>query len=608
MKKTILFVTLIVVGLTAAAQSENVKKVAEYLKGSNLDLGTAKRYIDMACVNKATKDEATTWFYAALIYRQIGEENEKPRNNGSWVIDRDWEKKLSEAVKRFWVLDARENYGPETNPYADYIAGKSLEEWKKARETMSKKWVDMGVRDENGDMMYWASSDFVLYNNGTVGFANYGESGSEVGWGDISGEKSGSNLSQFGGQNPPGRIEGDPKYDIVTAKLGSPHRLPTQKEIQALMDNCDVKTTTIHTGEPQGTNGLPSWVHGQWMSNDAVMLGNTVVNSALSVKVDGGLASWFTSNNTLHGDYWEGPYIYDDGRLVIGKLTLIVDKESRTLKDRNGRAFSKISSSTSSNKVTGVLFTSRINGNTLLFAMPPSVTAINSGKYYIAFRNSQEISYWTGTLFNKDNDCAVGMTMVSDGCGAVAQPRSYHKRIRAVKVDVGSRAWLTEEKRVNDSVARVNRQKEITKIQKWLEARTTEEKAKIDAFYAPFIGTWKAEDKKYKDVIVVIDTNHMYVKTKEWDGYDGLVNLKMKKGTKNTVGQRPTDDHVEISPSSWSWSEEVNLGSQGPGYPPRRKTLYHQRNISIDKENNLWISIKNDRTYETGKMEKSEID
>ena len=315
----------------------------------------------------------------------------------------------------------------------------------------AQKWVDMGFRGENGDIIYWSSSDFALYRNGTVGFVEYGEEGSTFGWGDISGEKTGRDLSQYGGQNPPNKIEGNPKYDIVTAKLGSPYRLPTQKEIQALIDNCSIERTTIDRGTPKGSNGLPSWVQGQWMINDAVLIGDRVINSAVSIRIDGFIASYYiTSDN----DYWEGPYNYSGGKISIGKLTFIVDDEKKVLKDKSNNVFRKISSRTVSNKVTGILFTSKINGNKLLFAMPPSVSTYNSSNYSIVTTNSQEIDYWTGTLFDKNSDYAVGLKMISyDGFGVIAQSRSYHSRIRAIKVEIGSGAKFAEEKRISDSIA-----------------------------------------------------------------------------------------------------------------------------------------------------------
>lgn len=271
----------------------------------------------------------------------------------------------------------------------------------------AQKWVDMGIRAENGDIIYWSSSDFALYKNGTVGFVEYGEEGSAFGWGDISGKNTGSDLSQYGGKNPPNKIEGNPKYDIVTAKLGSPYRLPTQREIQALIDNCRIERTTIDRGTPKGSNGLPSWVQGQWCN------GVSIGNSSISIRIDGFIASYYL---TLGNYYWEGPYIYSGGKISIDDFTFIVDDEKKVLKGGN-YVLRKISSSTVSNKVTGLLFTSKINGNKLLFAMPHS----DSTNYSLVTANPQEINYWTGTLFDKNSDYAVGMRMTSNnGLGVIA--------------------------------------------------------------------------------------------------------------------------------------------------------------------------------------------
>ena len=319
---------------------------------------------------------------------------------------------------------------------------KENEEFQKAKEEIQKanalSWIDMGIRDENGNIIYWSRTDFAIYKTGSVGFVEYGDDGSTFGWGDISGLKTGANLSQYGGQNPPKRIDGNAKYDIVTAKLGPQYRLPTQKEMQALIDNCYIEKTTINRGPLQGTNGLPSWVQGQWMINDAVLTrGATkdgVINYSISIRVAGGFASYYKSPGN---NYWEGPYHYADGKITIGNLTLIVDNKNKILKDNSNNTFRKISGTTVNDEVTGILFTSKINGHSLLFAMPEEVSNYNSGNVHVVFSNEQKIDYWTGSLCescNGSNEFAVFMRLASDGYGMVAEPRSYHKRIRAVKV------------------------------------------------------------------------------------------------------------------------------------------------------------------------------
>ena len=367
----------------------------------------------------------------------------------------------------------------------------------------AQRWVDMGFRGENGDIIYWSSSDFALYRNGTVGFVEYGEEGSTFGWGDISGEKTGRDLSQYGGQNPPNKIEGNPKYDIVTAKLGSPYRLPTQREIQALIDNCSIERTTIDRGTPKGSNGLPSWVQGQWMINDAVLIGDRVINSAVSIRIDGFIASYYITSGNI---FWEGPYSYSGGKITIGNLTFIVDDEKKVLKDRSNNVFKKISSRTVSNQVTGILFTSKINGNQLLFAMPPSVSTYSSSNYSIVTTNSQEIDYWTGTLFDKNSDYAVGMKMTSyEGFGVIAQSRSYHSRIRAIKVEIGSGAKFAEEKRISDSIA--NEKKRIADSIAREEERQRQEilETKRKSIYGEWIGKYGLFGK----IKLVIDNTRM---------------------------------------------------------------------------------------------------
>lgn len=315
----------------------------------------------------------------------------------------------------------------------------------------AQKWVDMGVRAENGDIIYWSSSDFGLYKNGSAGFVDYGEIGSAFGWGDITGQASGNDLSKYGGANPPNSIEGNPRYDIITAKLGKIYRLPTMKEFQQLVNNCEIKRTTIERKRNVGKDGLPSWVQGQWMWHSSALAGGRTLNTSISLTIDGYLASVYTSDN----DYWEGSYTYSKGKLKVWKLDLIVDESTQSIKDDRGYQYQKISNKTESRKLTGYYFKSKINGNTLLFALPPTASAgtAGGGQFTIAWANKQEVDYWTGTLYQQDKECAATFTLNDNGHGITAVPRFQKHRMRAIKVDVGSGKRLAEEKRIAEQKA-----------------------------------------------------------------------------------------------------------------------------------------------------------
>lgn len=317
----------------------------------------------------------------------------------------------------------------------------------------AQKWVDMGTRAENGDVVYWSSSDFGLYKNGTAGFVDYGEDGSSIGWGDITGNIVGKDLSKYGGVSPLSDIGGNPKYDIIAAKLGTPYRLPTFYDFNELAKNCDFSLKTIVRERNQGKDGLPTWVQGQWMCNNAALINGQVFNSSVSLKIDGYLASVYTSNN----DYWEGTYSFSNGTLNVWKLKLRVDESSKTLKDDRGYQYQKISNKTESGKVVGMQLKSKINGNTLFFPFPPSVSSFTAkGGYTIVSNNPypQETIYWTATLYKQNKDSAYAVVFSRDeNSGVIAVPRSHHNRVRPIKVEIGSGARWAEEKRIAEQKA-----------------------------------------------------------------------------------------------------------------------------------------------------------
>lgn len=381
----------------------------------------------------------------------------------------------------------------------------------------NQKWVDMGVRAENGDIIYWSSSDFGLYKNGTASFVEYGEIGSAFGWGDITGQASGNDLSKYGGSNPPNNIEGNPQYDIITAKLGKKYRLPTANEFQQLINNCEIKRTTIERTRNVGKDGLPSWVQGQWMWHSAALAGGRTLNASISLTIDGYLASVYTSDN----DYWEGSYTYSNGKLNVWKLELIVDENNKTIKDDRGYQYQKISNRTQSGKLTGYIFKSKINGNTLLFALPPSVSAgtAGGGQFTIAWANKQEVEYWTGTLFPQNKEYAEVFTLNDNGQGISAVPRMQKHRMRAIKVDVGSGARLAEEKRIAEQKAAEERaRQEELERQRVEQERLLYERLRTEAY---------TNDPIIKG-LSLFDTN---------DKTAGIFNYKMYVEVPNTYGK-----------------------------------------------------------------------
>lgn len=71
MKKIILFVALIVFGLSSFAQTMKVQSA--YADMKNKRLAEAKKNIDAACEHESTKSDAKTWHYTGLIYAKLVE-------------------------------------------------------------------------------------------------------------------------------------------------------------------------------------------------------------------------------------------------------------------------------------------------------------------------------------------------------------------------------------------------------------------------------------------------------------------------------------------------------------------------------------------------------
>lgn len=107
MKKLALFSALISIGIAACAQSLNVQSAMSDLKRGYIK--KAKEAIDKACVHEDTKDDAKTWYYAGLIYSQIGEQSKNPKSKYK-DLDPDWCNKTYAAAMRCKELDKAGEY------------------------------------------------------------------------------------------------------------------------------------------------------------------------------------------------------------------------------------------------------------------------------------------------------------------------------------------------------------------------------------------------------------------------------------------------------------------------------------------------------------------
>lgn len=324
----------------------------------------------------------------------------------------------------------------------------------------AQDWVDMGTYTADGDKILWSSKDLIISDYG-VKFASEYEIGSTVGWGDISGKS--TSLTGCGGNNPPYNIAGNPQYDIVTALLGDGYRLPTLYDFKEFRDNCTASSEISNRGIV--VNGLPTWVQGQWLTNDAMYLGGKVVNRSVSLKIDGHLASIIT-NNGYSWDEWEGAYSYKNGVIHVGDLLLKVDERNKRLVSSDNKAsFYKVSSNAVSGTSETVRMKSKITGNELVFVMPRKMTQLSNGSAVMAWENNQKRQYWLGDLYEKDKDYA--QTICIDGYNQEIYP-SYVKRnggkyyeggvcVRPVKVIKGYGNALRHDALIKDLKDKANR-------------------------------------------------------------------------------------------------------------------------------------------------------
>ncbi len=107
MKKIALFTALLSLGIAVNAQTLNVQSAMSDLKRGYLN--KAKSAIDKACVHPDTKDDAKTWYYAGLIYSQIGDQSKNPKSKYK-DLDSDWCNKTYNAALRCKELDTKGEY------------------------------------------------------------------------------------------------------------------------------------------------------------------------------------------------------------------------------------------------------------------------------------------------------------------------------------------------------------------------------------------------------------------------------------------------------------------------------------------------------------------
>lgn len=150
---------LVVVGYSVSAQSLNVTSAREAQNRGYLD--KAKKLIDPACEHEQTKDDAKTWYYAALIYSQIGGEQDKARSKYK-NLDPDWLNKCKNAALRCKDLDTDKEYAEGNNTILSFVGN---EYYKKAINAFNtQKWDECMNLCEESIKMFMASAKIEYAN------------------------------------------------------------------------------------------------------------------------------------------------------------------------------------------------------------------------------------------------------------------------------------------------------------------------------------------------------------------------------------------------------------------------------------------------------------
>ena len=123
MKKIVLMMAFVAIGIAASAQALNVQSAAQDMRRGYFN--KAKTAIDKACAHETTKNDAKTWYYAGLIYTRIGAEQSNPKSKFKGLDD-NWLVKAKDAAFRCKELDADKEYAEKINEVFTYVGNEYL--------------------------------------------------------------------------------------------------------------------------------------------------------------------------------------------------------------------------------------------------------------------------------------------------------------------------------------------------------------------------------------------------------------------------------------------------------------------------------------------------
>ena len=299
----------------------------------------------------------------------------------------------------------------------------------------AQKWVDMGTKADNGAPMYWSSCDLVKNNKLEWGLPKADTIiGGETSW------------SMEGDYSIPFDIAGNGRFDVATKCLGKPYRMPSQREWNRLISNCDVSFYSVKLKNAYIIPFIPnindmSWLWGTWRvtNYDGGMLIVTIRrNNTIEIRsLRPGFDAMPIVRYNGHCNIYMNRIELDDGSYIK------MDLNRRRLLTSNGLEFKsdhfvqRGPTQVPAKWIDYMKLKSRINGNTIVFPLvkyssDDEYNAIASVSPYLS-SHSESIGWWSSTSDNDDNKYYLQV----NGYGAQVQSASSWKnyRIRPVYDD-----------------------------------------------------------------------------------------------------------------------------------------------------------------------------
>lgn len=307
-----------------------------------------------------------------------------------------------------------------------------------SKPIFAQKWVDMGVKSDNGQPLYWADGDLIK-ENGSFRIGDHSEIGTKFYWGDPNG---GTNAAI--GSSIPNHITGNKKYDVVSANTEYPNRMPSNHEFMRLIYNCKLECVNlmIKKGEIITDSNDFSWIYGVWgvnfeFNNPAANIvaaanGNAVYkiqlnrdNTYIYAGYLGGRCSGkFEINKTNRRIDFKGGCL--SGEHIDIKITLGYYKELLYNGDKLGNFSNPFYQNADDTYMYFVKLTSKINGNVLYFAIEE-----NNGKQ--SHLTKSPIAYWTGSSDKSNGNKAYAYDYDVEKNNVSSVYRTSYYKIRPVR-------------------------------------------------------------------------------------------------------------------------------------------------------------------------------